>query len=72
MRVEVLVSCTSNEDRIVFNQHVLIAAWVKYEPIVALPPPCSWEDQGDDLPPPPVWKPLSPIKRADTSSVERK
>ena len=27
---------------------------------MALPPKCSWEDEGDDLPPLPEWKSLSP------------
>lgn len=39
----------------------MIVAWLKYEPIVELPPRCSWEDEGDDLPELPEWKPLSPL-----------
>ena len=38
-----------------------IVAWAKYEPIVALPPKCSWEDEGDELPELPEWKALSPL-----------
>ena len=60
----------------------LIAAWLKYQPIVALPPRCSWEDEGDELPELPEWKPLSPLPspmesaavlamETDSSSVER-
>ena len=38
-----------------------IVAWVKYEPTIALPPKCSWEDEGDEVSELPEWKPLSPL-----------
>ena len=40
------------------------------EPLTYLPPKCSWEDEGDDLPELPPWKPLSPVPMEVDSPVD--
>ena len=41
-----------------------------------MPPKCAWEDEGDDLPETPTWRPLSPepmeceAPRAETLSPD--
>ena len=48
----------------------MIVAWLKYEPLMEVPAPCSWEDEGDDLPKLPEWTPLSPTPSIEDNTME--